>query len=349
MENGVMLPGKETGGEWIRWLFLLAFMAILPWIFKTTGFADYLTYIVVRIMILGIFAMSYDIIYGYTGMMGFGHAAFMGGAAYAVAILMLQLGLNIQDAMPGILAGLLVGVIIGWIQGFLSCKLGHLATFLVTFALTEMIFLLVMADPLGITNGENGLAGIPRETFLGFVNIRPELNFYYFVMILLCLSYLALRAITRMPIGETLLAIRENPQRARFLGYRIRQYRIVAFMISGFFAALAGTLTAFHEGSAAPEMFGVFESGFALLFTVVGGAGTLIGPVLGVVILVVIIEILSGVFQYYMLFVGLSLSILIMFLPKGLYPLLQRIRIRRPGAERAESPVLQNEAEIKTI
>jgi branched-chain amino acid transport system permease protein len=222
-------------------------------------------------------------------------------------------------------------------MGFLACRLGGLPVFLVTFALAESLFLFVMADPIGITNSEDGIAGIPRKALLGFINIETELNYYYLVLVVVLLCYLALRAITKMPFGDTLMAVRENPQRARFLGYRVRQYRIASFVVSGFFASLAGALIAFHEHSVAPEMFGVFESGFALIYTILGGAGTLVGPILGVAILVIIIEILSDLFEFYMIFVGLTLVFLIMFLPNGIYPLLQGIRLKKPKVGQPES------------
>ena len=320
-----------------RWLFLLAFLAILPWIFKVTNYSDYLTYIVVRIMILGLYAMSYDLIFGYTGMLSFGQASFLGGGAYTVAIMMRHLHLPIHDAILPILAALVIGVMIGWIQGFLSSKLGQLAVFIVTFAITETIFLLIIADPLKITNSEDGISGLQRETVLGFLNIKPELNFYYFVLILLCLSYLVLRLIVHLPFGDTIQAIRENPQRARFLGYQVSHYRIATFMISGFFAALAGALMALHERSVGPEVFGVFVSADAFFYTVLGGPGTLIGPVLGAALVLIATEILSDIFRNWLIFFGLSYIALIMFLPKGLFPLLEKLLARQPRLNRKES------------
>jgi branched-chain amino acid transport system permease protein len=231
--------------------------------------------------------------------------------------------------------GLTAGLIVGLIVGFLASRVGAVAVFLVTFAFTETMQLLVLADPLRITNSEDGIAGIPRETMLGFLSIKPEVNFYYFTLILLCLSYLALRTIIRSPMGDVLVGIRENPLRLRFLGYRIRHYRISAFMISGFFASLAGALTALHEGSCAAEMFSWFLSGDAVLFTVLGGPGTLIGPVLGASIVVIFMEVLSDISRNWLIFLGMSYIVLIMFLPKGLFPQLQRIRfgsIRTEGA-----------------
>ena len=325
-----LVPGETQRVSWVRLLVIGSVLAALPAIFQSTGFADYLTYIVVRMMILGLYAMSYDLLLGYSGIFSYGHATFLGCGAYAVAILMVRTNLHIQDAIPGLVAALAVGVLIGWVMGFLCARVGQVAVFLVSFAFTESIQLLVMSDPLRITNAEDGISGIPRETFLGFLNIKPEVNFYYFVLILLGLSYLALLIIIRKPIGDVFTAIRENPVRVRFLGYRIRHYRIAAFMISGFFASLAGALTALHEKAVAPEMLNWFLSGDAVLFVVLGGPGTLIGPVLGAAIVVIFQEILSDIFKNWVVFLGISYIALIMFLPKGLFPLFDRIHSRRP-------------------
>ncbi len=335
-----VINGEKQGVAWIPLLAIAAILAFLPAVFQLTAFADYLTYIVVRMMILGLYAMSYDLLLGYTGIFSYGHATFIGCGAYALAILMVRTGLHLQDAVPGILLALAVGLFMGWIMGFLCSRVGQVAVFLVSFAFTESIQLLVMSDPLRITNAEDGISGIPRETFLGFLNIKPEVNFYYFVLILLALSYLALLAITRRPIGDVFTAIRENPVRVRFLGYRVRHYRIAAFMISGFFAALAGALTALHEKAVAPEMLGWFLSGDAVLFVVLGGPGTLIGPVLGASIVVIFQEILSDFFKNWVVFLGISYIALIMFLPKGLFPLIDRIRSRRvlPGDAEGAPP-----------
>lgn len=310
----------------LGWFALLMVLVALPLVFGMTDYRDYLTYVWVRIMILALFAMSFDLIFGYAGMLSLGHALFHGGAAYVIAIVTVQLDLGLHDATLPILIALVSGLVFGWIQGFLSCRLGHLSIFLVTFATAESMFLIILADPFNITNSENGIAGIPRETFLGVLDIKSETRFYYFVLIILGLSLFALKAIIRMPFGDILQAIRENPQRAKFLGFKVKQYRVAAFMISGLFASLAGSLTALHEKSVGPEMFTVVESSFPFLFTMLGGAGTLLGPILGTTIMVILIEIISEYVTYYMLVVAIIIVLLILFLPGGFLSLLQKVQ-----------------------
>lgn len=327
MEPVTQLTSKKQRTRQVLrwWLPVLAILAVLPVVFSLTTFSDYLTYLVVRMMILALYAMSFDIVYGYAGMFSLGHATFLGGGAYAAGILMCRLGLDIQDALPALLAAMLFGVLMGWVMGFLASRLASpLAVLLVTFAIAETLGLLVMADPLQITNADNGIPGIPRETLGWIIGIKSEVGFYYVVLAILLLSYLALRAITRSSFGDTLLAIRENRLRAGFLGYRVTHYQIAAFMVAGLFGSLAGALTAFHEQSCSPEMFSFFVSGDAFIYTVLGGAGTLVGPLMGTTIMITAQEIIGDIFHNWLFFLGLIYIGLIMFMPGGLYPLLQK-------------------------
>lgn len=326
MENrrSTIIGQQERGTGLFPLLVVLFCIAALPLIFRTTKFPDYLTYIAARIMILAIFAMSFDLLLGYTGVLQFGHALFLGGGAYTLGILMVRFPIII-DVVPGILVASVVGIILGLFLGYLASGVGRVAVFIVTFGITEVFRLLVLSDPMGITNGENGIAGIQRLQLFKFINIRPELHYYYLVLVLLCLSFLALRAITRSPFGDVLIGIRDNVQRIRFLGYNVRHFKIAAFTISGLFASLSGALTALHEGSTSPEMFHWFFSGDALIYTVLGGPGTLIGPFLGAVIAVILQEIFSDLFHNWLIFLGIGYIALIMFLPNGLFRLFQKV------------------------
>lgn len=326
------LTMKKNGILTKKWIYFLIALALLPIIFKASSFGEYLTYVTVRIMLLSLFAMSYDLIFGYTGMVSMGHALFMGVSAYVVAILMVRLDLDLTDAFIPIVVAMILGAVLGWAQGFLASSLGRLAVFLVTIATAETAFLIVLADPTGITNSENGISGIPRDTVLGIFNIKSEFNFYYFVLVIVVVSFFILRAITRMPFGDTILAIRENPLRAMYLGYNIRQYRIMVFVISSIFASLTGALIALHETSVAAEMFSPAESMFPFLFVLLGGAGTLIGAILGTTVMTLLMEIASDYFHYYLLFVSAAIILTVMFLPGGFYSLYTRF-IEKKGQD----------------
>ena len=319
---------------WGGGLFLFLGAAILPLLCELSSQASYLQYIAVRMMILGLYAMSFDLLFGFTGIFSFGHAAAFGASAYASAILFTRF--QIADPILVILGGLILAVIVSAFIGFLSSRVGSVAVFLVTFASTEVMQLIAFSNPAGLTNGENGIAGVKRTVLLGLISIKPELNFYYFTLLILALSYLILRKTVHSPLGDVFQGIRGNTERVRFLGYNVEQYKIVSFAISGLFAGVAGSLNALLEGTVAPEVLSWFLSGDAVLFTVLGGPGTLIGPIFGAAIIVLVQEVLSDFLREWLVFVGISYVLLILFLPKGLFPMF--LKIFRSGEKGIPNP-----------
>jgi len=314
---------RRYGWGWIGGVLLFLGAALLPLFFELSSQASYLQYTAVRMMILGLYAMSFDLLFGFTGIFSFGHAAAFGASAYASAIFLTRF--QVTEPILVILGALAFAVIVSVFIGYLSSRVGSVAVFLVTFASTEVMQLIAFSNPAGLTNGENGISGIKRTAVLGLFSIKPELNFYYFTLMILIVSYLILRKTVNSPLGDVFQGIRGNAERVRFLGYNVEQYKIVSFAISGLFAGVAGSLNALHEGTVAPEVLSWFLSGDAVLFTVLGGPGTLIGPVLGASIIVLVQEILSDFLREWLVFVGMSYVILILFLPKGLFPMFSRI------------------------
>ena len=307
---------------------LLAVAALLPLLLTASEQAVYLQHIVVQMMLLGLLAMSWDLIFGYLGMFSFGHAAFFGVAAYTAGIAVTKFGFT---SLPAVVAlALVAAVIVGFIVGYLSSRVGSVAVFLVTFACAEAIYLIILSDPKGYTNGDNGLVGIMPDPFLG-LNLRNETHFYYLALIVLLLSFVALRRLTNGHFGKVLLGIRDNEIRARFAGYRVEAYKSVAFAIAAFFSGISGVLTAFHERIAAPEMAGWLYSAEAVLYATLGGIGTLFGPVLGASIVVLLREVLSDYFTSWLIFVGVAYVVLIVFLPTGIYSLIFPDRQGRSG------------------
>ncbi len=312
---------------WMAGILLLIGGAALPLLFELSSQASYLQYTVVRMMILGLYAMSFDLLFGFTGIFSFGHAAAFGVSAYVTAILFTRF--QIADPLLVIAGGLILAVIVSSIIGYLSSRVGNVAVFLVTFASTEVMQLIAFSNPWELTNGENGIAGVERSPVFSLFSIKPELNFYYFTFAALVLSYFVLRKIVHSPLGDVFQGIRGNSERVRFLGYNVEQYKVASFAISGLFAGLAGSLSALHEGTVAPEVLSWFFSGDAVLFTVLGGPGTLLGPILGACIIVLVQEILSDFLREWLVFVGLSYVILILFLPKGLLPIFSKLYKRK--------------------
>jgi branched-chain amino acid transport system permease protein len=292
---------------------------VLPAVLAGTRYESYVGHLVVQMMLMGLYAMAWDFLNGYVGMFSFGHAAFFGTGAYMTAMLVVRGGVT---SFPLVLvAALAASIVVGLGVGFLASRVGSVAIFLVTFACAEALYLLVLSDPRGVTNGDNGLPGVIVAPFLG-LDFSRQLTMYYVALAALLASYAALLAITRSQFGEVLLGIRENEVRVRFAGYRVEQYKTAAFGVSGLFAGLAGALTALQERIAAPETVGWAVSGDAVLYATLGGSGTLLGPVLGAGIVIVAREVLSDLFRSWLIFVGLTYILLVFFLPSGLYPMI---------------------------
>ncbi len=304
---------------------LVAVALLLPPALAGTRYAHYVEHLVVQVMLMGLYAMAWDFLNGYVGMFSFGHAAFFGTGAYAVAILVVRGGVTSAPVL--LLAALAASVVVGAFVGYLSARVGAVAIFLVTFACAEALYLLVLTDPRGLTNGDNGLAGVVPAPLLGVDLARPA-TFYYVALAVVVLGYRLLAAIARSQFGQVLLGIRENEVRVRFAGYHVEQYKTAAVAVSALFAGLAGALTALHERIASPETLGWAVSGDAVLYATLGGTGTLLGPVLGAAIVVVAREVLSDLFRSWLIFVGATYIALVFFLPSGLFPVL--FRERRP-------------------
>ncbi len=312
-------------GHRLAGLAVVAVAAALPPLVSLTGSAAYYEHVLVRMMLMGLYAMAWDFLNGYVGLFSFGHAAFFGTGAYVAAMLVVKAG--VASAPTALVLGVGAAALVGLGVGFFASRVGSVAVFLVTFAFAEALFLLVLSDPGGLTNGDNGLNGVRVAPFLG-VSLDHRTTLYYAVLVLLVLAYLALAALTRTRFGQVLEGIRENEVRVRFAGYDVEAYKTVAFGVSGAVAGLAGVLTAWHEKIASPETLGWAISGDAVLYAALGGVGTLVGPILGASLVILAREVLSEFFRSWLIFVGLTYVALVFFLPQGLYPLL--VRRRKP-------------------
>jgi branched-chain amino acid transport system permease protein len=304
---------------------LVLAVAALPALLSGFRAANYIEHLVASAMLLGLYAMAWDFLNGYVGIFSFGHAAFFGVGAYAAGILIVRGGVTAAPIV--LLVAVAVAGLVGLAVGFLSARVGSVAVFLVTFACAEALYLIVLTDPRGITNGDNGLPGVVPAAFLG-VQLGRQVVFYYVALVTAVGSYLVLRRITRSQFGQVLQGIRENEVRVRFAGYHVEQYKTVAMGISATVAGLAGALTAVHERIASPENLSWPLSGDAVLYATLGGTGTLIGPFLGAGLVILAREVLSDLVRSWLIFVGVTYILLVFFLPDGLYSLLFRARRR---------------------
>ncbi|HEY1299674.1 MAG TPA: branched-chain amino acid ABC transporter permease [Stellaceae bacterium] len=271
-----------------------------------------------EILIWGLLAMSSDILIGYTGMVSFGHSAFFGLGMYGAAAALLTV--TPPNLWLAILYGIAAAAVVGAFVAYFSTRLRDIY-FAITTLIFSQIFYVVIFTWTAVTGGENGLAfsrpplGIPG---LASVRFTPT-TLHWFVLAVVVLSYLLLRRITRSPFGMVLQSIRENEARTRAIGYPIERYKIVAVMLSGLFAGLAGVLYAIQNQFAAPDFVFFLVSGEVVIFNVIGGIGTLVGPIVGAAFFLLLREGLSRFFtEYYLIPVGVIFIAMVIFMPQGL-------------------------------
>src|SRR5438445_4052046 len=256
-----------------------------------------------EILIWGLLAMSSDILIGYTGMVSFGHSAFFGLGMYGAAAALLMV------APPNLLLALVFGLIaaaaVSAFVAYFSTRLRDIY-FAITTLIFSQIFYVIIFTWTEVTGGENGLSF--RRPALGIPGIWTTPftaeTLHWFVLGVVAASYLLLRRITQSPFGMVLQSIRENEARTRAIGYPVERYKIVAVMLSGLFAGLAGVLYALQNQFAAPDFVFFLVSGEVVIFNVIGGIGTLVGPIVGAAFFLLLREGLSRFFtEYYLIFV----------------------------------------------
>jgi branched-chain amino acid transport system permease protein len=291
-------------------------LVALPWVL-----ARYQLSILTDLLIYGLFAMSLDLIIGYTGMVSFGHAAYFGLGAYGSALVLL----NFEQPVPvALLAGALLAGVVAAPVAYLSTRATGIYFAMLTLAFAQLLYT-VAYKWRDLTGGSDGIAGVPKTTlFWGGPSLATPQAFYLLVAACVLLSLLACRALVRSPFGHALQAIRENERRFTSLGRDPRPFKLVVFVIAATFAGLAGALFAPFRGFASPEVMFWVLSGQVLMMVVMGGIGTLIGPVFGAMVFILIQEIASSYTEHWMIFTGVVFVLMVIFLPGGLMGLVRR-------------------------
>lgn len=284
-------------------------------------------YIIKLCLVAGIFAIAYDVFFGYSGMVSFGHSTFYGLSAYSMAIFSWKIGIANPLLLLGI--GVVTGIVIGILCGYICTFTKGIYLALITFALAHISWLAIMTDPFGLTNGENGILIETSALKLGGLSLplAEGKGLYFLILILFISSYISIRHLMHSPFGDILRGIRSNEERVQSLGYNTRKYKIVSFMITGALSGLAGCLAGFLELYVTPS-FVVWTTGLLpLLSTILGGPGTLIGPVGAAFILTNIKNYLSGALggSWILAYGGLFI-VVVMFLRGGLATLFNEIK-----------------------
>ncbi len=271
-----------------------------------------------RVFILGLIALSFDLVWGYAGIMSFGQALFFGMAGYSTALIATKL--NITSVFVIAPAAVLVGLIVSFLMSVLVIlgKRQPSMVFIALGTLTGSYVVERLARGWSYVGGQNGIPSLPRLT-AGSFEISEGPVFYFMALVILAAVYIALRLLTRSQFGLVLAGIRQQENRIAFFGYRTQNYKGIVFCLSGMIAGLAGGLYGFHEGYIGPGQLGPVLSTQVVLYTLFGGAGTLIGSIVGVGLIDLFSFHLSHVWDTgWPIILGLLLLIVVMFRPTGL-------------------------------
>jgi branched-chain amino acid transport system permease protein len=276
-------------------------------------------------LISAVFAMSLDVLLGYTGLPSLGHAAYFGVAAYAVAILSVETGAGF---LPCVTAALVAAALTAAVFGLLAIRATGTYFLMITLALGMVVWGLAFRW-VSMTKGDNGISGVPRPQLGLPWDLAAPLPFFYFTLAAAALAWLALGLLVRSPFGMSLKGIRESESRMRSLGYDVWLHKYLAFVLSGVFAGFAGVLWAYYNGFVSPVDVQLVTSVEALLMVALGGAGTLVGPALGAVVIVFLKNFVSVYTKRWLLILGAVYIGVILFAPRGVV-----------GALRADAPPL---------
>ena len=298
-------------------LVVLAAMIVYPMLVK-----DYQRTLVSEIFIYAIFAMSLDLLLGYTGLMSFGHAAFFGLGAYSVVVLGVIFGLN---GWLGVAAGVALAAAAAAVIGFFCVRTSGVTFLMLTLAFSQLLYSVVFKWR-DVTGGSDGI-GIPnRPAFFGW-DLSDSLVMYYMALLCFLVCYWGLRRLINSPLGHTLVGVRENESRMLAMGYWTGAYKLLAFTIGGALAGFSGGLYAILNGFISPEALHWSASGDILIMVVLGGAGTLVGPVIGTGIFLLMKNMVSSYTDHWMFIIGVVFIACVLFFPRGIWGTLRHWRL----------------------
>ena len=287
------------------------FLLILPLLLPFHALA-------VMILIFGLYALGFNLLFGYLGLLSFGHAALFGGGAYGCGIALVHFG---APWYVGILAGVLIAVVIAAVIGGLATRTRGIYFAMVTLALSQCVFY-IFYQATEWTGGENGLRGVNVRTIDIFglrLDFIDPLTRYYVVAAFVILALYLLSRILASPFGAVIEAIRENESRARACGYDVRTTRFLAFVLSGAFCGLAGALYALHLSIVPIETMHIENSGLVVMMSLLGGMGTFFGPFVGAAVFLLIENLVSLWTVHWQLVVGAVFVACVLFFPRGIW------------------------------
>ncbi|MBT2324497.1 branched-chain amino acid ABC transporter permease [Variovorax paradoxus] len=260
----------------VIYLLLLVALIVAP-------FAGAYPVFVMKLMCFALFASAFNLLLGYTGLLSFGHAAFLGGSAYVAGHAMKVWGLSPE---LGLIGGTLTGALLGWVFGWLAIRRQGIYFAMITLALAQMMFFVALQARF--TGGEDGLQSVPRGKLFGLLDLQDDLTMYYVALAIVVAAFLLIVRTIHSPFGQVLKGIKENEARALSLGYDVSRFKLLAFVISAALSGLAGSLKTLVLGFATLSDVHWTASGQVILMTLVGGLGTLSGPLVGSAVVVLL-------------------------------------------------------------
>ncbi len=333
-------PGTASSSLLHAFLFLglAALLALLP----ALGLYPF---VLSEVLCFALFASAFNLMLGYGGLLSFGHAMFFGFASYVAAHtakhglaslpfwfprtgwLSIPIGLPPFSAEFAILTGAAVAALLGFVAGWLAIRRQGIYFAMITLALAQMVYFFCLQAPF--TGGENGIQGVPRGKALGFISLNSDLTLYYAVAVVFMAGFLLIYRIIHSPFGQVLKAIRDNEPRAISLGYRTARYKLTVFVLSATLAGLAGGMKAIVSQLATLTDVHWSMSGEVILMTLVGGMGTIFGPVVGAVIIVAIQNYLNSLGAWVTIVQGTIFVICVLVFKEGIVGVLSRA-LKRP-------------------
>lgn len=297
------------------------FFAVFPWVMPYQSLA-------INILIYGLYAVGFNLLFGYTGLLSFGHAAFLGVGAYTAGILVARHGAAWWWAIPAAVA---MAALVALVMGLLAIRTRGIYFAMVTLALSQCVYFLVYQLPA--SGGENGLRGVnvSEVSVLGMkLDLLDPMQKYYFVFAFVAAAMFALSRILASPFGGVIEAVRENESRARACGFDIERTKLLAFVLSAAFCGLAGALNAIHLSSVPIETLHYATSGMVVMLCLLGGMGTYFGPFVGAALFLLVQDLTSTYTENWQLYVGAIFVFFVLFFPRGVWgTLLERIRHER--------------------
>jgi len=312
LKEAVKQPWQGQLIRFTPYIVGIVILVILPAVMPS-----YVQGIWTKFLIFAIFAMGYDLIYGHTGLLSLGHAAFFGAGGYTVAVLMLHYG--IDSLWVGVPLGILIAALIAAVFGFIALRVSGMYFLLVTFAFGQLLYSVAWNVGWLSSPGMQGIAGLPQPD-LGIPGFSwSTISFYYFVLIISGICFFLVYRIINSPFGYALRGAREGEPRMQSLGYNTWLYKYLVFIITGAFAGLAGVLFVYYNRLISPTHLAVGTSFLPMCMVIIGGSGTLLGPVIGAMV-IVFVEYFASLFtpERWPLILGAVFVVAIMYARGGI-------------------------------